>query len=191
MGRSAKVIPPTYRKGVDAVSGNASTSGMISVLIPTLNDADHLVAVLSPLVPASMEGLIRELIIVDAGSSDATLEIADDAGARTYRAGEGDLAQAIAQARGPWLLLLDPNVVLEPGWEASVRTHISTRQSAAGFRLERSEGGLLSALLSPRATAVLVLKQAAQGGAVVRTGGNRLQARVGKARRLDARANIV
>ena len=53
---------------------------MISVIIPTFNDEAHLVAVLSPLVPASMEGLIRELIIVDAGSTDATLEIADSGG---------------------------------------------------------------------------------------------------------------
>ena len=164
---------------------------MISVIIPTFNDEAHLVAVLSPLVPASMEGLIRELIIVDAGSTDATLEIADDAGARIIPSGQGGLDQAIALARGPWLLLLDPGVVLEAGWEASVRTHIGTRRGAAEFRRERSDGGLLAAVLPPKATAVLVLKQAAQGGTIVRTGGNRLQARVGKARRLDARACVV
>ena len=45
---------------------------MISLIIPTHNDEARLVEVLDPLVPASMEALIRELIIVDAGSTDAT-----------------------------------------------------------------------------------------------------------------------
>ena len=46
---------------------------MISVVIPTLNAAAHLTRALAPLVPAAAEGLVRELIVSDGGSTDASL----------------------------------------------------------------------------------------------------------------------
>src|SRR5687768_11265905 len=103
---------------------------MISVIIPTLDDERRLVAALAPLVPAAMEGLVRELICADGGSTDATFEIADDAGA-TFLKLEGDasarIAKAAAVAKGPWLLILDPMVRLEYGWESAVLKHMNSR----------------------------------------------------------------
>ena len=55
---------------------------MISVVIPTLNAAKTLPLTLAALAPAAMDGLVRELIIIDGGSSDDTAVIADEAGAR-------------------------------------------------------------------------------------------------------------
>ena len=84
---------------------------MISVVIATLNDERTLGETLGALVPAAVDALVREVIVVDAGSTDHTLEIADDAGARIFKASESGVAR-IARgcdlARGDWLLILDP-----------------------------------------------------------------------------------
>lgn len=136
---------------------------MISVIIPTLNDERRLTACLAPLVPAAMEGLVRELIVVDGGSSDATFEIADDAGAKFIRS-SGEATARIAEgakvAKGPWLLVLDPGVRLDYGWEAAALMHMNARKSPARFRLQSGEGGMLPRLFQPKAHAVLLMKAA-------------------------------
>jgi len=156
---------------------------MISVVIPTLNDGARLVACLAPLVAASMAGLVRELVIVDAGSTDATLDIADDAGAKIVRSG-GGIGAGLAAAKGPWVLALDPGVRLERGWEVAVQRHIETSRQPARFRLYRADAGWPARLVAPRATAVLFLKQAGDGrgggldaNALRRLGGRRLDVR--------------
>lgn len=53
----------------------------LSIVIPTLDAAEGLGRALPALAEGLQEGLIRELIISDGGSKDATLEIADEAGA--------------------------------------------------------------------------------------------------------------
>ena len=53
---------------------------MISVIIPTLNAQPGLAATLTALVPATVDGLVREVIVVDGGSTDRTAAIADEAG---------------------------------------------------------------------------------------------------------------
>ena len=100
---------------------------MISVVIPTLNAENHLTATLSALVTASVQGLIREVIIVDGGSSDATADIADVAGAKFIRSEQGrgvQLAAGADEARFNWLLFLHSDTVLQPGWEAEVAAFI-------------------------------------------------------------------
>ena len=135
---------------------------MISVIVPTFNDEARLVACLAPLVPAAMDGLVKELIIVDAGSTDRTLEIADDAGALILTGASDQAArfdQGCAHAKGPWLLLLEPQVRIEFGWEAAVNKHISGPRGPARFRLRRGQGaGLWASLQTPQDIARLVLK---------------------------------
>jgi glycosyltransferase involved in cell wall biosynthesis len=100
---------------------------MISVVIPTRDDEADLPRALSPLVRAAVEGLVREVIVVDAGSRDATLEIADDAGCRILRLEGGRdarLGAGAEQARSDWILLLGPDAWLPEGWEAAARAYI-------------------------------------------------------------------
>lgn len=96
---------------------------MISVIIPTLNAEQGLAATLSALVPGAIDGLVREVIIVDGGSNDRTLAIADDAGALLIsgESGRGNQLRAgAAKARSEWLLFLHADTVLEAGWEREI-----------------------------------------------------------------------
>ena len=109
---------------------------MISVVIPTLNAAATLGATLAALVPAAMEGLVREVVVADGGSTDATLAVAEDAGAELVTGAKGrgpQLAAGCAAAKGPWLLVLHADTRPERGWETPARRHIALRPEAAGY----------------------------------------------------------
>ena len=60
---------------------------MISVVLATSNDQRRLGGTLATLVEAAIDGLVAQVIVADAGSKDATLEIADDAGATIVEGG--------------------------------------------------------------------------------------------------------
>ena len=92
---------------------------MISVIIGTDNNERALVPTLSTLVSGAAAGLIREVIIADGGSTDATVAVADLAGceAVVLHAPLGArLKEAAARSRAPWLMFLQPGVMLDTGW---------------------------------------------------------------------------
>ncbi len=129
---------------------------MISVIIPTFNAEASLVHCLASLVPAVVDGLVQEAIVVDGGSSDATLTLADAAGTRFLRAERGrgrQLDAGARAARGNWLLFLHADTVLEPGWEKEVKCFIERvetvrrTQAAAAFRFALDDEGLMPRLL--------------------------------------------
>jgi glycosyltransferase involved in cell wall biosynthesis len=98
---------------------------MISVVLATLNDERTLGETLGALIAAAVDALVREVIVVDAGSADHTLDIADDAGARILKgSGPDGLKAACAMAKGDWLLILDPKAAPPLGWENAVLDHI-------------------------------------------------------------------
>ncbi|MDP1737618.1 MAG: glycosyltransferase [Caulobacter sp.] len=104
---------------------------MISVVIQTLNNQATLPACLAALVPAAVDAIVREVIIVDRGSTDATLEIAEDAGAKRA----DSLDAAVAMAKSDWLLILPPTLRLESGWDAEAAAHVQNGGGrAARFR---------------------------------------------------------
>jgi rSAM/selenodomain-associated transferase 2 len=116
----------------------------ISVIIPTLNSASGLVAMVGTLFEGLEAGLIRELIISDGGSSDATLELAEDLGAETTSgaAGRGgQMKRGADLAQGAWLLFLHSDTWLDEGWSAAVIAHLGRPEKAACFRLRfRAKG---------------------------------------------------
>jgi rSAM/selenodomain-associated transferase 2 len=120
---------------------------MISVIIPARNAEHTLAATLSSLVPSAVDGIVRQVIVVDGGSSDRTADLADVAGADVVVSTPGrggQLAQGAALARFPWLLFLNADTVLEEGWERSAtafmrRVDRGEQEPAAGaftFRLD-------------------------------------------------------
>lgn len=129
---------------------------MISVVIPTLNAQRSLPDTLTALIPATVEGLVREVIIADGGSSDQTRELADGAGAEILRLSAcrgAQLAAGAAAARHPWLLFLHADTVLEPGWEREVTSFIDAIEAgrrepaAAAFRFALDDEGMAPRLL--------------------------------------------
>lgn len=116
----------------------------ISVIIPTLNAERHLGACLAALMPGLEAGLIRELIVSDGGSEDATVALAKEWGA-TLVSGPasrgGQLQRGCAVAKGRWLLVLHADSVLQPGWVGVVAAHLATHQ-AGWFRLSFAQGGI-------------------------------------------------
>lgn len=111
----------------------------LSVVLPTLNAAGALPGALEALMEGVPEGLIRELIVADGGSTDATCAIADAAGARIVRSEPGRAAQMIAGAEaagGRWLLFLHADTMLSPGWTRAVGDHLARSEDrAATFTL--------------------------------------------------------
>jgi hypothetical protein len=92
---------------------------MLSVIIATNESERALVPTLAALVPGATAALVREVIVADPGSRDATAEVADIAGCRMLVSAEplaSRLAQAADVARGPWLLFLTAGAVPQVGW---------------------------------------------------------------------------
>lgn len=125
---------------------------MITVVIPTLNAESSLAATLTALVPGAVDGLVRQVVIVDGGSTDRTLRIAEDSGADIVRSEKGRGAQmcaGVAAARFPWLLFLHADTILDSGWEREAaafveRVDIGQREpAAAAFRFALDDLGFL------------------------------------------------
>jgi glycosyltransferase involved in cell wall biosynthesis len=127
--------------------------GMISAVIATLNDEARLEATLAALTAPAIDGFVREVIVADAGSTDATLAIAEEAGARIVTArGAAAFGEGCAAARQPWFLLLKAGTRLEAGWEQAAWRHVNDHSDRAGwFSLSLKAGGLQARALEIRA----------------------------------------
>ena len=94
------------------------TSVTLSVVIITHNEEANIGRTLLSVQPLVSDGK-GEIIIVDSGSTDRTVEIAELLGARVFvEEWKGYAAQknsAIAKARGDWILSLDADESLESG----------------------------------------------------------------------------
>jgi glycosyltransferase involved in cell wall biosynthesis len=92
---------------------------MLTVIIPTKNSERSLVPTLAMLVPGAMSGTVSEVIVADAGSTDATAQVVDIAGCEIMTSTAplaARLRSAAAAARGTWLMFLRPGVVLDAAW---------------------------------------------------------------------------
>jgi len=119
-----------------------SLAAPLSVIIPTLDAATSLPATLAMLAQA--RELVREVLVADGGSRDATVVIAEAAGARIVTAPRGrgaQLAAGAAAATGDWLCFLHADTRPQPGWVSEVASFIGdphNRERAAylAYRLD-------------------------------------------------------
>jgi tetratricopeptide (TPR) repeat protein len=84
---------------------------------------------LLPGLLASVQGSVDEIILVDTGSQDRTVQIATQAGARVFHhVWQDDFAvarnQAVKEATGDWILVLDCDERLAPGFGHALREAI-------------------------------------------------------------------
>jgi rSAM/selenodomain-associated transferase 2 len=125
------------------------SSAPISIVIPTFNAMPRLDNCLAALVPGLGAGLIRDVVVIDAGSDDQSAELALDMGCRVIQVGrEGrgrgqQLATGANAAKGDWLLFLHGDSVLLGGWISACEAHIATAPHQAAYfqlRFDDQEG---------------------------------------------------
>lgn len=111
----------------------------LSVIIITLNEAHDIAACLE-----SVRGLADEVIVVDSGSTDATVQICERAGARvvitTDWPGFGPQKnRALALATRPWVLSLDADERVTPQLRQSIEAVLTGRDitGCAGYAISR------------------------------------------------------
>ena len=89
----------------------------ISIIIPTLNEANNLPLLLTDLLTTYKEG---EIIIVDCGSEDRTIDVANIYGAKVYRSKEKNrglqLDIGAKNSQGEWLIFLHADTRLTHDW---------------------------------------------------------------------------
>lgn len=122
----------------------------LSVIIPTLNAAEGLAGSLPPLAAGLEAGLIRELVLSDGGSQDATATIAQEAGAIFVQGAAsrgGQLRRGAQAAQGDWLLFLHADTILPPDWPQIVQAQMA--QGRPGyFRLRFDAKGIAPMLVA-------------------------------------------
>ncbi|HUG62009.1 MAG TPA: glycosyltransferase [Methylomirabilota bacterium] len=105
------------------------------MVIPTFEDEERLALTLSALVPAAAEGVVREVVVADAGSGDQTRRVADAMGCVIVEASGPAGAMlsrgAAAVTRGDFILFLRPGVILDPRWDAEASSFME-RAARAG-----------------------------------------------------------
>ena len=116
---------------------------MLSIVIPTLNEAARLPATLAALAG----GPETEIVVSDGGSKDGTVALAQEAGVTIVSGNRGrgaQLAAGAAAAKGDWLLFLHADTRLAAGWRAVADAFIAdpgNRQRAGygRFRLDDAD----------------------------------------------------
>jgi glycosyltransferase involved in cell wall biosynthesis len=116
---------------------NGGTPLPITAVIITLNEETNLGRCL-----ASLHGLVSEIVVLDSGSTDRTVAVAGEYGARVEaRAWQGYIAQknaALGLASHEWALSLDADEEVSPELAASVRARFADgRPSLDGYQVNR------------------------------------------------------
>jgi len=95
----------------------------ISVIIPTINEANNLPLLLSDL---SIIQKVGEIIIVDSGSEDKTIDVANVYGAKVYKSKERNrglqLNIGAKNSKGDWLIFLHADTRLSHDWFRKVNS---------------------------------------------------------------------
>ncbi len=141
---------------------------MLSAIIATHESERALVPTLAALVPAVTTGLLREVVVADAASTDATAEVAEFAGCRFISSGDPlgpRLKAAAQQTRAPWLMFLRAGVVPAPGWMQATERFMQAAEAADKPRAAVFRPAGVADLMRPGLRELLALLRVMLGGA--------------------------
>ena len=106
----------------------------ISIIIPTINEANNLPLLLSDLSIIKEEG---EVLIVDCGSEDKTIDIANIYGAKVYKYKERNrglqLDIGAKNAKGEWLIFLHADSRLTDNWFKKIKSFLQADKNFIYF----------------------------------------------------------
>ena len=140
---------------------------MLSAIIATHESERTLVPTLAALVPGVASGLLREVVVADAGSRDATAEVAEIAGCRFMASSEAlgvRLKAAAAATRAPWLMFLRAGTVPEAGWIPAAERFMQTADMADKPRAAVFRRLSAADLMRPGLSELVAMLRAALGG---------------------------
>ena len=102
----------------------------ISIIIPTINEANNLPLLLSDLSTIHKDG---EIIIVDCGSKDKTIDIANIYGAKVFISRERNrglqLDIGAANSKGDWLIFLHADTRLTHDWFEKLNSVLKVKKN--------------------------------------------------------------
>lgn len=108
---------------------------MLSVVVTHGNPA-KLAGLLAALTEAAVEGLVRDVTLVEGAEPRLLDALCEETGARLA----ADFAAAIAGARGDWLMVVPPDLRLRDGWVERLGDHL--RDGLGEARLQGMGEGL-------------------------------------------------
>ncbi len=102
----------------------------ISIIIPTINEASNLPLLLSDLSSIQKEG---EIIIVDSGSEDKTIDVANIYGAKVFISKERNrglqLDIGAKNSKGEWLIFLHADTRLTYDWFKKINSFLKGKKN--------------------------------------------------------------
>ena len=106
----------------------------VSIIIPTINEANNLPLLLSDLSSIQKEG---EIIIVDCGSEDKTIDVASIYGAKVYKSKERNrglqLDVGAKNSKGEWLIFLHADTRLTNNWFTKIKSVLNAEKNFIYF----------------------------------------------------------
>ena len=144
---------------------------VLSIVIPALNEGGNIKATIDAIKKSAIT-CPYEIVVVDGGSEDATLDEARQRGAQVIKCERGrgkQLAAGGKQALGAWLLFLHADTELEAGWFQEVEQFTTNnkklrRAGVFSYKLDNDTpaAGVLEAIVKWR-THTLALPYGDQG----------------------------
>jgi hypothetical protein len=125
---------------------------MLTVIVETADFGERLPELLACLIPASVEGLVREVLIAGGGPPGLLAVLREETGAELV----ADLGAGLAGARSDRLLILPAGIRLKPGWLEALARHL---RRGGGDAVIEGEAGFLRT----KPFGVLVAKAAVAG----------------------------
>ncbi len=114
----------------------ATVTNTLSVAIVAHNEAENLARTLASITWAN------EIVLVDSGSTDGTLEVARGYGATIYREPwkgyGGQVNSALEKCTHPWILNLDADEVVTPALALRIQALLGDSPSFDGYTIARS-----------------------------------------------------